>query len=449
MLTSKARQELNRLAFSLIHKLKPAPITVGLSGGADSTLALLVACKLQETDPRFSVLACHCIHGLDADDPIWLKHCQDLCQRLKVKLVTPKLNIVYGNGVSPEDASRKERYRALLENLSLNGYLMLGHQSDDQVENLLLALKRGSGPRGLGGMSTVTCDNRGTIIRPLLDLSKKDIENILTALGFDWVFDISNTYLKFERNFIRLKVLPLLRQRFIGIDKAILKSAKLCAFEHDLASRYAETFYTKAVADDIFYIDKIDIEDQALTFFVLRRFLFNFSSSAPDFNTVAACYDLIKASNDQEGVVEFADKEIRRYLNTLRIVSKAITPNKDSILILHKNETLCLNDFAYSLIKGRAKNKSFILKSDCVILDFTYSGSFKIKPVNRVHRREIKKIFGENFIPYWERAAYPLVKDKDTVLALGSVCALGKKEDLKAEDVYYLEIKNLKTGKVI
>ena len=449
MLISKARQELDRLAFSLIQKLKPAPITVGLSGGADSTLALLVACKMQEIDPRFTVLACHCIHGLDADDPIWLKHCQDLCLRLKVKLVTPKLNIVYGNGVSPEDASRKERYRALLENLSSNGYLMLGHQADDQVENLLLALKRGSGPRGLGGMSTVTCDNRGTVVRPLLDLSKKDIEKILTALGFDWVFDISNTYLKFERNFIRLKVLPLLRERFIGIDKAILKSSKLCAFEHDLASRYAETFYAKAVDDDIFYIDKIDIEDQALTFFVLRRFLFNFSSSAPDFNTVAACYELIKASNDQEGVVKFADKEIRRYLNTLRIVKKSIVPEKNTLLILHKNETLCLNDFAYSLHKGSIKNKSFILGSDNVTLDFTYSGSFKIKPVNRVHSREIKKIFGENLIPYWERAAYPLVKDQEKILALGSVCALGKQEELKAGDAYYLQIKNLKTGKFI
>ena len=148
---------------------RSAKAVVGLSGGLDSTLALLVACKMQEIDPRFTVLACHCIHGLDADDPIWLKHCQDLCLRLKVKLVTPKLNIVYGNGVSPEDASRKERYRALLENLSSNGYLMLGHQADDQVENLLLALKRGSGPRGLGGMSAVTCDNRGTVVRPLLD----------------------------------------------------------------------------------------------------------------------------------------------------------------------------------------------------------------------------------------------------------------------------------------
>ena len=449
MLISKARQELDRLAFSLIQKLKPAPITVGLSGGADSTLALLVACKMQEIDPRFTVLACHCIHGLDADDPIWLKHCQDLCLRLKVKLVTPKLNIVYGNGVSPEDASRKERYRALLENLSSNGYLMLGHQADDQVENLLLALKRGSGPRGLGGMSTVTCDNRGTVVRPLLDLSKKDIEKILTALGFDWVFDISNTYLKFERNFIRLKVLPLLRERFIGIDKAILKSSKLCAFEHDLASRYAETFYAKAVDDDIFYIDKIDIEDQALTFFVLRRFLFNFSSSAPDFNTVAACYELIKASNDQEGVIKFADKEIRRYLNTLRIVKKSIVPEKNTLLILHKNETLCLNDFAYSLHKGSIKNKSFILGADNVTLDFTYSGSFKIKPVNRVHSREIKKIFGENLIPYWERAAYPLVKDQEKILALGSVCALGKQEEFKAGDAYYLQIKNLKTGKFI
>ena len=449
MLTSKARQELNRLASSLIQKLKPAPITVGLSGGADSTLALLVACKMQEIDPRFSVLACHCIHGLDADDPIWLKHCQDLCRRLNVKLVTPKLNIVYGNGVSPEDASRKERYRALLQNLSPNGYLMLGHQSDDQVENLLLALKRGSGPRGLGGMSSIICDNRGTIVRPLLDLSKKDIENILTALGFDWVFDISNTYLKFERNFIRLKVLPLLRERFIGIDKAILKSAKLCAFEHDLASRFAESFYEKAVDGDIFYIDKIDIEDEALTFFVLRRFLFDFSATAPDFNTVAACYELIKASNDQEGVVEFAGKEIRRYLNTLRIVVKAITPEKGSILALHKDKNLCLNDFAYTLKKGRVKNKSFILKSDHVTLDFTYAGSLKIKPVNRAHRREIKKIFGENLIPYWDRAAYPLVKSEENVLALGSVCALGERDEVEADELYFLEIKNLKTGKLL
>lgn len=449
MLTSKARQELNRLASSLIQKLKPAPITVGLSGGADSTLALLVACKMQESDPRFTVLACHCIHGLDADDPIWLKHCQDLCRRLNVKLVTPKLNIVYGSGVSPEDASRKERYRALLENLSPNGYLMLGHQSDDQVENLLLALKRGSGPRGLGGMSSIICDNRGTIVRPLLDLSKKDIESILTALGFDWVFDISNTYLKFERNFIRLKVLPLLRERFVGIDKAILKSSKLCAFEHDLASRYAESFYAKAVEGDIFYIDKLDVKDEALTFFVLRRFLFDFSASAPDFNTVAACYELIKSSNDQEGVVEFAGKEIRRYLNTLRIVTKAIPPKKGSKVTLYKNETLCLNDFAYSLQKGQVKNKSFILKSDHAALDFTYLGSLKIKPVNRVHRREIKKVFGENLIPYWERAAYPLVKDEENVLALGSICALGEHEAVYEDDVYFLEIKNLKTGKLI
>ena len=62
---------------------------------------------------------------------------------------------------------------------------------------------------------------------------------------------------------------------------------------------------------------------------------------------------------------------------------------------------------------------------------------------------EIKKIFGENLIPYWERAAYPLVKDQEKILALGSVCALGKQEELKSGDAYYLQIKNLKTGKFI
>lgn len=451
MLTSKARQELYRLAFSLVRKLSPGPITVGLSGGADSTLALLIACKMQETDPRFSVLACHCIHGLDADDPIWLNHCRKLCARLNVKLVTPRLNIVYGNGVSPEDASRKERYRALLDNLQPDGYLMLGHQSDDQVENLFLALKRGSGPRGLSGMRLITRDKRGTIVRPLLRLSKKEIEEILVALGFDWVFDISNTYLKFERNFIRLKVLPLLRERFVGIDKAVLKSAELCSFEHELASRYAASFYAKAVDNDILYFDRIDIKDKALTFFVLRKFLFAFSDGAPDFNAVAACYELLQASNDQSGVIRFAGKEIRRYLNTLQVMEPVNLPARESEISLHVNDSVRLNDFEYTLQEGQLAGKSFYLRgTDAVILSFAYAGSLKLRPVNRAHSREVKKIFGENHIPYWYRGAYPLVKQGAEFLALGSVCALkNDQEQSSADRQVYLEIKNLKTGKLL
>ena len=151
MIESKAQQIVNDLALKVISSVNPGRIVVGLSGGADSTLALLVAVQVTKVNHSTQILAVHCIHGLDADDPVWLKHCQDLCHRLNVELVTPRLNIVYGNGRSPEEVSRAERYKALLANLK-GGVLMLGHQADDQTENFLLAMKRGAGPRGLSGM---------------------------------------------------------------------------------------------------------------------------------------------------------------------------------------------------------------------------------------------------------------------------------------------------------
>ena len=234
MQAEEARRILDALAEKVINAVPVDRLVIGLSGGADSTLVLLLAVRIRELCPECQVQAVHCIHGLDADDPVWLDHCTRLCQRVKVDLVTPRLHIVYGGGRSPEEVSRAERYAALLDNLK-GGVLMLGHQADDEVESFLLALKRGSGPRGLSGMHFLIRDERGTIVRPLLELHKKQIEEIIQALGFDFVYDISNSYLKFERNFIRLKVLPLLKTRFPGIDGSILRIQKLCGQEHELA----------------------------------------------------------------------------------------------------------------------------------------------------------------------------------------------------------------------
>lgn len=211
MLKEQAEQVVTELAQKIISSIGPSKLVVGLSGGADSTLVLLIAKRVTELDSRYSALAVHCIHGLDADDPVWFNHCHKLCDTVGVELRTPKLNIVYGNGRSPEEVSRAERYRALLDNLDEHSALLLGHQADDQIESFLLALKRGSGPYGLSGMRFMVQDDRGTLIRPLLELHKSEIIEIIETLGFTHVFDISNTYMKFERNFIRLKVLPLMR----------------------------------------------------------------------------------------------------------------------------------------------------------------------------------------------------------------------------------------------
>lgn len=417
---------------------------MGLSGGADSTLALLVATKVRELNPEFKVLAVHCIHGLDADDPIWLAHCQKLCKRVDVPLVTPKLNIVYGNGVSPEDSSRKERYAALLSNLDKDGYLLLGHQADDQVENFLLALKRGSGPYGLSGMRNLIEDERGRIIRPLLSLNKKTIEEIIEALGFDFVYDISNSYMKFERNFMRLKVLPLLRTRFKGIDKAILRSSKLCAYEHDLAYRYAKEKADECIEGNRLNIQMLDVNDAALATHILRIFLLKYVDMPPDFSLIEDSLKLCSISNDQEGKIVLDETYIlRRYLNYLYITKDYTMPSKQSYS-LELRDSLKLGSFVYSICPLdedtlHHKDNSCIFNTDKVVLDFTYTGKMKLKPLKRVHKREIKKLFGEYSIPYFLRGSKPIVKDCDgNILGMGDMFT-SKDDNFK----YYLKIESV------
>lgn len=315
MLKEKALQVVNELADKIIHTVAPCRLVVGLSGGADSTLALIVGKTVTVKDPRYTLLAVHCIHGLDADDPIWLAHCQKLCKKVDAQLVTPKLHIVYGNGRSPEEVSRAERYNALFSNAKDNGVLLLGHQADDQVENFLLALKRGSGPYGLSGMSFYIEDNRGRILRPLLEYSKQEIINTIEALGYDHVFDISNTYLKFERNFMRLKVLPLLRERFNGIDGSILRSGKLCSYEHDLAMRYAKDKYDLAIDRDKCRLDisKFDVNDTALVTCIIRLFLNEKTLMPPEFNQVQETIRLCQSSTDQHGDILLGEYSVKRF----------------------------------------------------------------------------------------------------------------------------------------
>ncbi len=416
MLKEKALQVVNELADKIIHTVAPCRLVVGLSGGADSTLALIVGKAVTLKDPRYSLLAVHCIHGLDADDPVWLAHCQKLCKKVDAPLVTPKLHIVYGNGRSPEEVSRAERYNALFTNAKDNGVLLLGHQADDQVENFLLALKRGSGPYGLSGMSFYIEDNRGRILRPLLEYTKQEIIRIIEALGYDYVFDISNTYLKFERNFMRLKVLPLLRERFNGIDGSILRSAKLCSYEHDLAMRYAKDKYELVFDKDNLRLDisKFDVNDTALATCIIRLFLNEKTVMPPEYNQVQETLKLCQSSADQHGDILLGDYSVKRFKNYLYLVKKIELPQKKTYF-LKKGESLKLGSFEYSLDMDFVKDE--------VILDFNYTGSNKLKPLTRPHSREIKKLFGEYEVPAWLRGAHCLVKDRNTdcVIAFGDL----------------------------
>ena len=163
------------------------PLTVALSGGADST-ALLLACVRQWPG---QVSAVHVNHHLQAASADFQRHCEALCARLQVPLVVQQVNAHAQPGQSPEDAARIARYEAFMTlvpvkqaHIAINSVaidipskinLALAQHADDQVETIFLALGRGAGLAGLSAMPSSWQRDGIQFYRPLLGVSAVNI----------------------------------------------------------------------------------------------------------------------------------------------------------------------------------------------------------------------------------------------------------------------------------
>lgn len=203
------------------------PLGVALSAGADST-ALLVACARKWPG---QVVALHVNHGLQSAAAAFEQQCQRLCASHQVPLLIARVDAKHALGESPEDAARTARYQAL-EHLVLVEYAHLAIQSiaiaqhaDDQVETILLALSRGAGLPGLSSMPASWVRSGLVWYRPLLQVRGADVRQWLQAQATDWVEDPSNADLRFTRNQIRHRILPVLHETFPHFHDSFARTA--------------------------------------------------------------------------------------------------------------------------------------------------------------------------------------------------------------------------------
>lgn len=185
---------------------KGEPVLVALSGGADST-GLLLALWASNAP----VTAAHIVHDLRpaADAEADGEACRALCERLSVPFVSARVR-VKAKGGNDEAVARAERYAAL-ESLARDagvGFIATGHHGHDQLETLLLALLRGSGPRGLAGIAAKRRLGDVRLIRPALRASPSDLRRICTLAKVRWREDATNSDHSLRRNRLRARVLP-------------------------------------------------------------------------------------------------------------------------------------------------------------------------------------------------------------------------------------------------
>lgn len=225
-----------RVGAFLAARLAPEErLTVGLSGGCDSVVLVHVLVALGLVG---RLQAVHVHHGLSPNADAWAKFCVEYCHRLDVALTIRKVEVPTGSGLGLEAAARNARYAAFAETAGNN--LLLAHHRGDQAETVLFNLLRGTGVAGAAGIPAERRQGGLRLLRPLLDVSRTELEVYALEAGLKWVEDESNQNRALTRNFLRHETLVALGQRFPRVESSLAQAAENFAEAHALLDELAE-----------------------------------------------------------------------------------------------------------------------------------------------------------------------------------------------------------------
>jgi len=220
---------------------KEDKLVVAVSGGPDS-LSLLNLLVEEDLHPADRLLVAHLDHSLrpsSADESVFVL---EQATALGVACVIEKVNIQEissTSGWTMEEAGRNARYAFLAKVARNEGaeVVVTGHTADDQAETVLMNLFRGSGPRGLRGMLVVGalpgCDDI-ILARPLLTTTRQEVDDYCEARNLKAVADKSNQDPSYTRNWIRLEMLPRIRERFPAVMEQLLQTAEIVGADYAL-----------------------------------------------------------------------------------------------------------------------------------------------------------------------------------------------------------------------
>lgn len=232
MLTDKVKKTIKRYGLTR----RGERILIGVSGGADS-VALLYALKALQPELKLSLHAAHLDHMLRKDSGEDLEFVRSLCEKLKVPVTCARINVAaLSKTGSVEEIARRARLGFFLRVAKevKAKRLALGHNFDDQAETVLMRILRGSGLYGLSGILPKREIFKLSVIRPLIECRRKEIEAFLRKKKVKFRTDKTNLVDIYFRNKIRNSLIPLLEQSYNRKIKDVLGNMASCiAFDYE------------------------------------------------------------------------------------------------------------------------------------------------------------------------------------------------------------------------
>ena len=424
---------------------------IGVSGGPDSVCLMHALCRLYDD---LTITGVYVDHGMRPEESAWeAKMVASQCHERSIDFAAVAVDVpaeVKATGESIEACARRLRYSALEEVRREVGadIIAVGHTADDQVEEVLLRLIRGSGLKGLSGMRP----RNGRVIRPLLEVNREQILAYLEEHGHGFCHDSSNKSDRFLRNRIRLELLPLLEKRFNpAIRNTVLNTARILEQEeefmaaesgrlyHSLAETSADEHGSPAKGTICFEIESLSIMPTALRRRVFERACWE-AGCRPDFQLIDKLDELLgKAASGAElhlpdgvRVVRQPDSLLftklpegrgprQRIADQIEILKEIEGPGSYEIPELDRRLDIWQSD------DDPAEPHTMRIDSDSIAFPLvlrSVAPGDRFTPLGSPGSKKVARFLGDRKIPHHLRNLHPVLESDGTI-----ICVLGLEID--------------------
>ncbi len=418
-------------------------ILVALSGGADS-VCLLHILKTLEPEFDFEIYAAHVNHMLrnkesNRDEVFVL----NLCKKWNIECFSKCFDIskiAKENKESIETAARNVRYSFFEILCKKHGIdaLATAHHLDDNIETVLMHFIRGSGLKGLSGISEV--NNKG-IIRPLINITRDEILNYISENNLEYVVDSTNNQTIYHRNSIRHELIPVLLNYNPNFKKSLSRNIKLYKASDTFIQSFADAEFDKLVKKDryglSFNLSDLKEKDEIIRYYIIARAV---KESANGFVADAErIFDIDKCLFKEHTNISVG-KHLKVYVLYDRVYFVLEKEKDENIYPLYLNKELNIKGAGITFVSALATSKNN--KKNCIYLSrkkiegkqlyirFKDDGDC-FYPAGFGHKKSLQDFFVDNKIPSFMRESIPLLLVEDEIVW---VCGYRADERFVADD---------------
>lgn len=421
-------------------------VLVALSGGPDSVCLLHILCSLRD-ELNIEVFAAHVNHLIRGDEAFADEdYAKSLCESLNVDFFVKRVEvekIAKEKSISTEMAGRDERYSffdEIKEKIGINK-IAIAHNANDQAETLIMRIMRGTGLEGLVGIRPI---RDGLYIRPILSLTREEIENYCEINNLDPRIDKTNLEELYSRNKVRLKMIPFIKDNFNSdIINTLNRLAYSASVDSDFIDGVVEEKYKEFCIcnkDGVVINANAFLEKEAILTRIIRKALMDVSGAFNNFE-MKHIYDVINLQKGKTGRrLDLTNKiiAINEYCNIHIAKDEFINKqNQDELFKLNvenliKSEKISIDFNSDSLSFEIVDNNGKIdFSKDTNVKYFSFDGVETINIRTRVNgdkmipfgfkgEKKLKDIFINSKIPKEQRDKVSIIEfDSDIAWAVG------------------------------